>query len=43
MELAKATISDFGHERLLVGALALAYTGYDLLSGKVTLKTEKSK
>ena len=37
-ELADATISDLGHERLLVATLALAYTGYDVLSNKVNLK-----
>lgn len=36
-ELAEATISDFGHERLVIGALALAYTGYDVLNKKVDL------
>lgn len=37
-ELADATITDFGHERLVIGALALAYTGYDVLNKKVDLK-----
>ena len=37
VELAEATVSDFGHERLLTGAMALAYTGYDVLLGKVDL------
>ncbi|MBU5336394.1 M20 family metallopeptidase [Intestinibacter bartlettii] len=37
VELADATISDLGHERLLTGAMALAYTGYDVLQGKVDL------
>ena len=37
-ELADATISDFGHERLIIGTLALAYTGYDVLTNKVDLK-----
>lgn len=35
--LADATITPLGHERLLVGALALAYTGYDVLTHKVSL------
>lgn len=35
--LADATITSLGHERLLVGALALAYTGYDVLTHKVSL------
>jgi amidohydrolase len=37
-EFASATITNFAHERLLTGALALAYTGYDVLTGKVELK-----
>ncbi len=36
-ELADATITDFGHERLVIGTLALAYTGYDVLNKKVDL------
>jgi amidohydrolase len=36
-ELADATITPLGHERLLVGTLALAYTGYDVLMNKVNL------
>lgn len=36
-ELADATITLLGHERLLVGTLALAYTGYDVLMKKVNL------
>lgn len=36
-ELADATITPLGHERLLVGTLALAYTGYDVLMKKVNL------
>lgn len=35
-ELAKATTESLGHERLLTAALALAYTGYDVLTKKVT-------
>ena len=34
-EFAHATITDFAHDRLLVGALALAYTGLDVLEDKV--------
>ncbi|MCQ2969197.1 MAG: M20 family metallopeptidase [Clostridium sp.] len=37
-DLADATITDFGHERLVIGTLALAYTGYDVLSKKVNLE-----
>lgn len=36
-ELADATVSDFGHDRLVIGTLALAYTGYDVLMNKVDL------
>ena len=35
--MADATISELGHERLLIGTLALAYTGYDVLTNKVEL------
>lgn len=35
--LADATITPLGHERLLVGTLALTYTGYDVLMKKVNL------
>ncbi|MFQ9697616.1 MAG: M20 family metallopeptidase [Zhenhengia sp.] len=35
--LADATITPLGHERLLVGTLALAYTGYDVLMKKINL------
>ena len=38
VELVEATVSDLGHERLLTGAMALAYTGYDVLLGKVNLE-----
>lgn len=34
-ELAKATTESLGHERLLTAVLALAYTGYDVLTKKV--------
>jgi len=34
VEMAQATLSDLAHERLLIGALALAYTGYDVLTGE---------
>ena len=37
VELANATITDFAHERLLTGTLALAYTGLDVLTKKVQL------
>ena len=37
-DLADATISPLGHERLLVATLALAYTGYDVLTNKVNLR-----
>lgn len=36
-ELADATITDLGHDRLVIGALALAYTGYDVLNKQVDL------
>lgn len=36
-ELAKATTESLGHERLLTAVLALAYTGYDVLSKKIIL------
>lgn len=36
-ELADATVSDFGHDRLVIGTLALAYTGCDVLMNKVDL------
>ena len=36
-ELAKATTKSLGHERLLTAVLALAYTGYDVLTKKVIL------
>ena len=34
-EFAQATITKLAHERLLIGALALAYTGLDILTGEV--------
>lgn len=37
VNMADATITPFAHERLLVGTLALAYTGYDVLMSKVNL------
>lgn len=37
VEMADATTTKLGHERLLIGALALAYTGYDVLTNKVEL------
>ena len=36
-EMADATISKLGHERLITGTLALAYTGYDVLTKKIEL------
>lgn len=38
INMADATITPFAHERLLIGTLALAYTGYDVLIKKVDLK-----
>lgn len=37
VNMADATITSFAHERLLIGTLALAYTGYDVLMNKVNL------
>ncbi len=37
VEMADATTTKLAHERLLIGALALAYTGYDVLTNKVEL------
>ena len=37
IELADATVSELGHNRLVIGTLALAYTGYDVLTNKVDL------
>ena len=37
VKMAEATTTDLAHERLLIGALALAYTGYDVLTNKVKL------
>lgn len=37
IEMANSTITDLAHERLLTGALALAYTGYDVITNKVDL------
>ncbi|WP_278548351.1 M20 family metallopeptidase [Paraclostridium bifermentans] len=37
VNMADATITPFAHERLLIGTLALAYTGYDVLMSKVNL------
>lgn len=36
-DLADATVTDLGHDRLVIGALALAYTGYDVLTNQVDL------
>jgi len=32
-----ATVTDFAHDRLITAAVALAYTGYDVLTNKVEL------
>lgn len=37
VNMADATITPFAHERLIIGTLALAYTGYDVLMNKVNL------
>lgn len=37
VNMADATTTPLAHERLLIGALALAYTGYDVLMNKVNL------
>lgn len=37
VNMADATITPLAHERLLIGTLALAYTGYDVLINKVNL------
>jgi len=37
-EKAAATLTELAHERLLIGALALAYTGYDVLTQAIQLK-----
>lgn len=37
VQMANATITDLAHERLLTGALALAFTGLDVLNKKVEL------
>ncbi len=37
VNMADATTTPFAHERLLIGTLALAYTGYDVLMSKVNL------
>ena len=36
-EMADATVTKLGHERLITGTLALAYTGYDVLTKKIEL------
>ena len=33
-----ATVTSLAHERLVIAALALAYTGYDVLSESIKLK-----
>lgn len=37
VNMADVTITPFAHERLLIGTLALVYTGYDVLMNKVNL------
>lgn len=37
IEMANSTLTELAHERLLVGALALSYTGYDVITNKVDL------
>ncbi len=37
-QMVDATVTDLAHERLVIAALALAYTGYDVLSQTVILK-----
>ncbi len=37
-ELARATTTDFAHERLMAATMALAYTGCDVLTQAITLK-----
>lgn len=37
IEMADATVTKLGHERLITGTLALAYTGYDVLTKKIEL------
>ncbi len=37
-QMVDATITQLAHERLIIAALALAYTGHDVLSQKVILK-----
>ena len=34
VEMANSTITDKAHDRLLIAALAMAYTGYDIISKK---------
>ena len=37
-QMGDATVTDFAHDRLITAAVALAYTGYDVLSGAIKLK-----
>ena len=37
-QMVDATVTDFAHDRLITAAVALAYTGYDVLSGAIKLK-----
>ncbi len=38
VEMARSTTTNMAHERLLIGTLAMAYTGYDIISNKINLK-----
>ncbi|MDF2557954.1 MAG: amidohydrolase [Bacillales bacterium] len=38
VEMREATFTELAHERLLIGSLALAYTGLDVLAGTIKLK-----
>ena len=33
-----ATVTDLAHDRLVIAVVALAYTGYDVLSNEIKLK-----
>ena len=38
VEMANSTITDKAHDRLLIAALAMAYTGYDIISKNINLE-----
>ena len=38
VDMACATQTEKAHDRLLIGALAMAYTGYDIISNNINLK-----